>query len=127
MQNKVQPSRSDGPTLEEIEAGWARKPAWVRFPNLPESNQWLSAYYKFIAYYGLVFSYLWRVVGTAIVVINTWTGLRDPEFQRQWLPLWGSALLLAGIWALGHVIALGSSWGIRRLTGRPPWVGRKSG
>ena len=93
--------------------------AWRR-PGKPTSG-WLRRYRVALAYYGLVLSYLWRALCLLIVGADTWMGLKDPAFQREWLPWWGSVLLVAGIWVSGWVIGAMCSAEIRSLTKHPPW------
>lgn len=103
------------PTEAEIERSYGR-------PRVePIQNGWLRSYFSVMGHLGLVFSYLWRVGGTAIIAIDTWESFRDPAFRKEWVPLWGSLLLLIGVWLIGYLIArLCGSW-VRSVTGHRPW------
>ncbi|GGL49257.1 hypothetical protein [Caulobacter rhizosphaerae] len=109
----------DDPTMEEIERAWRR----------PRSNGrptgWRRVYYSGLAYYGLVFSYLWRFFGVLIIVGNSWMSLHDPTIRAAWFPLWISALLLVGVLGIGHIIGRLASWWIIKVTGRAPWASSK--
>lgn len=107
------------PTMEEIERAWRGPPSFVR----PTGG--LQRYYAGLAYWGLVFSYAWRVVCVAIIVTNSWPGLHDPVVRAGWLPLWGSALSLVGVLLIGHLIGRLASWAILLATGHAPWSGNK--
>ena len=74
----------------------------------------------FRSYCSLVFSYLFRTLGTLVVVLSTWSEMGDPTESR--IGLWLTALSsLAFIWGLGFLVGWLSSLAIRSLTGRPPW------
>ena len=105
-------ARNSGPDRPEF---------WRELEAVPRARGALRLYYVVLGYSVLVFSYLWRAVGTFIVATNTWASLRDPVFANEWMPAWEAALLLLGVLLIGHLIARAASWWIRYVTGRPPW------